>query len=498
MRLTGKLALVLFFLSADLLLAALAFLYIRERGHLSEQARFDSRSALQRFARVVAETFEPDNDSRRLGYLGMFLGSSPSGHVAEAMLLDAEGRVLLHSDFLKGDYSLRRRPTGELSLQEAVHAKAALERTLEAGGRRFALNSQPVIRGGRRRATVVALYDISVVERDIAAIQRRTLGHLVGVFAAGIAAALATAFLVARALTSPIRALEAATRRIGAGELSYRIPDGRGDELGDLARSFNAMAIQLAALEELKEGFLSRITHDLRNPLSAILGYVELILLGMQGPINDRQRESLDIVVKNGAYLAELINNILDLAKLEAGKMQMLPEAVPLAALVADVLDLARPRALEFKVELAGPPAPCDTQVWADASALKRVLLNLVFNALKFTPPGGRVSVSWDRTAEGDDIVAVRDTGVGIPAAKLGTLFQKFSQVSENQNKARPARGTGLGLVICKEIVEAHGGRIGVESREGQGSVFSFSLPRAGSARALTTAATVAKTAHGD
>jgi two-component system cell cycle sensor histidine kinase PleC len=143
------------------------------------------------------------------------------------------------------------------------------------------------------------------------------------------------------------------------------------------------------------------------------------------------------------------------------------------------VLDLLAPKAAEYGVTLVDDGVPDGSAVWADEPALRRLLTNLVSNALKFTPSGGRVSVEWEDQGPAGARVAVRDTGVGIPPDKVDSLFTKFTQVEETMHKVRFAKGTGLGLVICKEIVEGHGGRIWVESEYQRGSAFLFTLPAA-------------------
>ena len=183
------------------------------------------------------------------------------------------------------------------------------------------------------------------------------------------------------------------------------------------------------------------------------------------------------VVIQSGTDLAELIDNILDVTKLEAGRLSFVPARAPLRPAVQGVLALLASKAAEYGVTLDASRVPAEAAVWADEQALRRVLTNLVSNALKFTPRGGTVSVEWAREPLGGDRVTVRDTGIGIPADKLPTLFTKFAQVEETMHKVRYAKGTGLGRVICKEIVEAHGGTVRVESPPGGGAVFSFTLP---------------------
>ncbi len=157
--------------------------------------------------------------------------------------------------------------------------------------------------------------------------------------------------------------------------------------------------------------------------------------------------------------------------------MEFHPGRVDCAALARSVVELMRATGDEYGVELRSTDIHDGTAVWVDEQALRRILINLVSNALKFTPKGGRVTLALS-AQDGMDLISVSDTGIGIPADKLNTLFEKFSQIAETRNKVREARGTGLGLVICKRIVEAHGGRIWVESVFKQGTTFAFTLAR--------------------
>jgi signal transduction histidine kinase len=186
--------------------------------------------------------------------------------------------------------------------------------------------------------------------------------------------------------------------------------------------------------------------------------------------------------LRSAGYLNELVGNILDLTALEAGRMSLEPRDLDLRAEAGAAADILAPKAAEYGVRLDVSGVPEGARVLADAQGLRRVLVNLISNGLKFTPQGGTVSVRWTG-GDAEDRVAVADTGIGIPAERIPGLFKKFAQVPENKDKVRAAPGTGLGLVICKELVQAHGGRIWVESPGRDGSVFTFTLPKKKEAR---------------
>jgi signal transduction histidine kinase len=226
-------------------------------------------------------------------------------------------------------------------------------------------------------------------------------------------------------------------------------------------------------IDQMKEEFLHSITHDLRNPLTAIRGFIRLFQTGQAGAVNDVQKKMLDTMDKASLRLVTMVNDILDLARLDAGRLKLHLESVTLQETVGRVIDLFQPQAKGHEVQLAlrvvGGELPA---VILDNNLIERVFINLIGNALKFTPPHGTITAQIENF--NDKICcAVIDTGDGIPANYLTTVFDKFRQV-EGKFKG----GAGLGLTICKRIVEAHGGQIWVESELGKGSSFIFTIPR--------------------
>ncbi|MBI4425584.1 MAG: HAMP domain-containing histidine kinase [Elusimicrobia bacterium] len=488
MRLTTRLSLMLTLLSTVVLGSTLGVLYFAERRHLLEQTLKEQGVALEKLARVCADSILDDNELGRLTYLKTLWTSAEPGLLVAVMLLDGSGRVLMHSDFLKSDFSARQRPASQAWARRAAESATALRETVDEGGRTLSTLSIPVVVNGRREGTAIVAHDQGSIDRYIDHIQYESLLRFRQAILVGIVLSLVFAFLLARTFGKPIQELSYGADLIGQGKLQHRIPAERSDELGDLARKFNGMAQKLAELDELKDKFLSQITHDLRNPLASIIGYVDMLLLNIQGPLTGRQSEALGVVLRNGNFLAELINNILDVTKLEAGRMEISLRETPLRPVVDSVIELMQVKADEFKVSLGREGIAEGLSVWSDEQALRRVLVNLVSNALKFTPSGGSVRIEWARAPDGADRLAVRDTGIGIPKDKLHRLFQKFSQIEETRNKVREAKGTGLGLVICKEIVEQHGGVIWVESEYQRGTSFLFTLPRRAAAPAAAAA----------
>ncbi len=233
---------------------------------------------------------------------------------------------------------------------------------------------------------------------------------------------------------------------------------------------------QLKELDEAKTRFFATVSHELRTPLTLILAPLESVLKGDMGPIPDGLQRHVAVMHQNGLRLLKQINNLLDLTKLDAGRMSLQRRPGDLRAFFRGLVAAVAPMAEKKQIQLKGyEDAPLPRHAHFDPDRLEKVVLNLVFNAIKFTNPGGRVELRWGRSADGQLQVKVKDTGIGIAEKDLHKLFKRFSQV--DASTSRRYEGTGIGLALAKEIVELHGGHIGVESEPGQGSTFTFTIP---------------------
>jgi len=233
---------------------------------------------------------------------------------------------------------------------------------------------------------------------------------------------------------------------------------------------------QLTAASRAKSEFLASMSHELRTPLNAVIGFSELMLDGIPGEINDEQRECLSDILSSGQHLLNLINDVLDLSKVEAGKINLKPENLDLADIVSEVAGTVRPMLDDNRHELDIRLAEELPQVHADKNRLRQILLNLLSNSIKFTPPGGKLAI--EASSEGDWCqVSMIDNGIGIKQEDVGRIFEVFTQVDTLPDKK--LEGTGLGLALCKQLVEAYGGKIWVESKYKKGSKFIFTLPLA-------------------
>jgi len=307
----------------------------------------------------------------------------------------------------------------------------------------------------------------------------------------GLGMAILASLLISRRVVRPVEVLRQGAARIGAGALDHRIEVRTGDELEALATEFNRMADQLqesyAGLEQKveertreleiankhKSQFLANMSHELRTPLNGIQGYTELIMDGIYGEVPEKIKEVMERIQQSGNRLLGLINAVLDLSKIEAGRITLSLADYSIQGIVQNVFTAVEPLAAEKKLALNVNIQPDLPVGKGDEQRITQVLTNLVGNAIKFTEVG---KVGVQVTSEnGTFIVAVSDTGTGIAEADQQKVFEEFQQA--DSSSTRKKGGTGLGLTIAKKIVELHGGRIWVESNLGQGSVFQFTLP---------------------
>ncbi|MBX9616717.1 MAG: PAS domain S-box protein [Caulobacteraceae bacterium] len=266
-------------------------------------------------------------------------------------------------------------------------------------------------------------------------------------------------------------------RQKAADSLSITVEqlEASQEKLSLLARKYEIAMTRAEAANQAKSEFLANMSHELRTPLNAINGFSEIMAGEMFGPLGDRRYKGYAAdILKSGQHLLSLINDILDMAKIEAGKMTLHYEPVSLTELCEEAIRLMRGKAEESGLTLV-LNAPALPEIEADYRGLKQVMLNLISNAVKFTPEGGRITVSVDRQGQGRVRIAVTDTGIGIAAEDLARLANPFEQVEGQHSKT--TQGTGLGLSLTKALIELHHGRMVMESEPGLGTTVSFDIP---------------------
>ena len=387
--------------------------------------------------------------------------------------------------------------TGELeaTLQQLESSTAEMMRLMESGRAQEASayfeRIKPLLASAQELNGVAS--EIDDRSRANIALAQRISSSAATTSMAALVVCLTIALLFgiwnASAITQPIFRLRRSMARVAEGD--FVVPEDveteRDDEIGDLSRSFSWMTMQLRKLDQMKAEFISIATHELKTPINVVSGYAELIEEGIYGTATPRQREALETIREQSRVLTNLVNQLLDISRLEAGGLQLEIQDVVLRDLLARVERsfsvLARKKDIDFSVDVDDN---VPLSIRADADRLgDQVIGNLLSNALKFTPEGGRIRVHcW---ADALTVhIEVQDSGVGVPQDQLPYIFDKFFQIGQ---QAR-SKGAGLGLAIAREIVEAHGGTISAESRDGEGSTFHIALPSQVSVDTTTPKAT--------
>jgi len=378
---------------------------------------------------------------------------------------------------------------------KTVLTTGTVARDVTVGGMRYAAIFSLIKSASAQPQILVTLLPLGTLEDA----QRQLVAAVV---AGGIVLAVIAVFFsyrTARAMTSPLVRLAGAARRIEQGELGAPVAVGSQHEIGQLEHSFRSMAnalvnrdgqnaslvselratnVKLEEASRLKSEFIANVSHELRTPMNAILGYTDFILEGLDGPVNQQQSSDLQRVHVAAENLLGIINGLLDLAKIEAGQMDVQPKKFRMNEIADEVVSLLAERAAAKGIALRSDIGADVTPVWADPYQVRQVLTNLAGNAVKFTTTG-EVVISAATVDDGLR-VTVRDTGEGIAADAQQIIFDEFRQA--DASSTRRHGGTGLGLAIARRLLLMNGGRIWVESEVGKGSRFHFTLPLRGSA----------------
>ena len=372
----------------------------------------------------------------------------------------------LLEESLKDFDTYRRLVTRERELMDAGRRNAALA-LADGDGRALIDRMDAAIEAWAiaRHAAVLA------AQADAARMEERTWSWVLGAVGAAVALALAGAGWIAFGLTRSLRTLSAATQQVASGAFREPITVRGSDEVAGLAKAFNAMALRLRRVDEMKEEFFATISHELRSPLTSVREAAQLLIEGVPGELNPKQGRLVRIIGSSSDRLLRLVNQILELSRLRAGMQQLRYARVDVDRLADRAVEEIRPRAEDAGVELQRERVGTAFVISGDEDRLMQVIVNLLANAVRFTPRGGHVVMR--ATDAGSEVeLEVEDTGRGIPAAALPYIFEWYRQAHQDPG------GTGLGLAIVRSSIEAHRGRITVESHEGKGSRFTITLPR--------------------
>jgi signal transduction histidine kinase len=325
------------------------------------------------------------------------------------------------------------------------------------------------LQGGERRLQ-------ETLAREAEEVSARAVVLLLGSMAAAVIVAVGIAFLLGRRIAAPLQRLLEAAQQVARGKFDGEPGPWTNDEIGDLSHEFDRMREDLRGLAQMKAEFLSVASHELRSPIAAIKCCVELLQADRQTPPGERQRRLLDQAVSQADLLSRHVDRLLDVSRIEAGRLPIEPRSLPSEAFFAAEVDAFREPAQREQIALAFAAAPgLPASFRADPDRIGEVIRNVIENALRFTPRGGEVSVAVAPEPGEALRVEVRDNGPGVPVQEIERVFEKYYRGT--LQSVRGAKGSGLGLAICRGIVEAHGGRIWCEPVSQGGARFVFRLP---------------------
>ena len=423
-----------------------------------------------------------------LTFLSDVVSTIKFSDVGVAYVVDAQGNILAHPSARVAYGKRNARGLGHISTRRGTPAEGV--EAITSWGKD--LDGHDILASvsflDNPNWAVVVEQPREVLLRPVVSTLWRTAGLLV----LALLLSLIVSWILARYFTSPILGLRNAVKRFAENDLSSRFTSNTKDEVADLANEFNKMADQLqsytTSLEQKvsektaqlelanrhKSEFLANMSHELRTPLNAVIGFSDVLNEQYFGELNAKQQEYVKDINESGQHLLSLINDILDLSKIEAGHMDLDLTAFSVPMAIENAIVLVRERALRHQLQLRADIAPEVAEIVADQRKFKQILINLLTNAVKFSYPNGWVEVVVRRDTNGI-MVTVKDSGMGVAAEDHAAIFEEFRQLKSSGSAK--LEGTGLGLSLAKSLVELHGGRIWVESELGKGAAFTFLLP---------------------
>ena len=355
------------------------------------------------------------------------------------------------------------------------------EKYMSYSGEEIFEAATPIIVNNVNKGTFVVGFSQSQMNKQIRDGISKMTAQIKLVSIIAIILAIILANFLGYTFAKPLRMLNSAAAAISDGNLDVEVNFKSRDEIGTLFTTFNKMAKQIKELDSMKDSFVSSVSHELRSPLSAIDGYCDLLIDGIEKNFSQEQQlKGLRIIKQATIRLTSFINNILDLAKIKANKLEVKKKKTDITDVVSEIVTLYQPLSVQQKKTIEYVTMGEIPSVVIDADKIKQVITNLVSNAMKFTKENGKISIKLlpNSPGYGNDYIEVwvQDDGIGIPKEQVDLVFEKFYQVQEGEFK-RP-KGTGLGLTIVFEMVRLHSGHVWAESDIGKGTTFKFTLPK--------------------
>jgi len=445
-----------------------------ESKKLRQKSELDQKKQVSNLSKVTGSAFLAGDPLFLFDYIKIVKELNP--FILYISVEDEDGIILAHTD----PSYLHKKDTSYLA-KKAHSSFSFIKQDYRVGNVNIRECSMPVFISGKKVGVVRVGYSMTGINSELKGSIMGNIVRIASILVVSFIFGIIGSVFIARGISRPIEKLVGAARNFGAGDFTTRVNTNSKDELGLLAKEFNIMAEKIAELDKLKDDFVSSVSHELRSPLTSIKGYISFILQGATGEIGDKLKNYLTIVQQNTERLSKFIDDILDVAKIKAGKMYIEKKKFSLKDLVENIRVLFYPQAIKKKIDLKVQFPDYVPDVYGDMDKIGQVITNLLSNAIKFTPENGKIAVVVDYPYKNDNKETVRvgviDTGIGIPKDKIDKIFGKFEQVEGVRDKIGGPKGTGLGLAICKGIIEMHGGRIWVESEEEKGSRFYFTIP---------------------
>ena len=408
-----------------------------------------------------------------LDLLTRSLNNAKLGYSGYLILLDNHGSLIAHgstksiasgTDFSK--YSrVQRIARGELSdsLDDRDYYESLIDKT-------------PVVGAGKKLNDYGWLLLAEWPLSDANALMYNIRNQIVIMTLVSILAVLLFAPLFAGRLIKPIRQLETSAAEVEKGNFEYQVDINTKDELEELGEAFNKMTVGLKRLQELKNEFVFIAAHELRTPVTAIKGYLSMVFEEADSSLSASVKKYLDTASKANDRLVQLVNDILEIARSEAGRMKIEVSSVNLSEGARAIIEEVATLAADKKIKINYQPPDNLPLVLADSARLKEIIMNFISNAIKYNRDTGSITITHE-VAENKVITHITDTGYGLSLEDQKHMFEKFFR--SNADVVKKVQGTGLGLFITKELVEKMGGQVWVKSEKDKGSTFSFSLPRA-------------------
>jgi len=470
MKLKTKFSVLNSFLIIAVILGVSVFLFIAEKRLLIQGIEENQTNIIKGLAEVGKESLINNDEILLINYVNLV---KRTRGVMYAVVTDPQGKVLAHTDvsllgaIANDTTAIKARSSNKLITQSYVDEKE--QKVLD-----FALPifvNQDKVGIARIGFSQDSLHEI--VEETLRETRKRIFGVAIVMLIIGFIGAI----ILAQMMTKPIKQMAKGAGLIGQGKLDTNIVVESKDELGSLARDLNKMSGKLKEIDQMKSDFLASVTHELKSPLTSLIMYIDLFLTGATGNLNEKAKKFLRIMERNSNRLARFIDDLLDMARIERGKMEIRKESLGIFPIVSETVELMKPQADEKNIEITMNIPDNLPSVLIDGDRTRQVITNLLSNSIKFTPEKGKISIKI-RDDKKYLEVSLSDTGIGIPPEQISKIFDKFEQVKEVRERVKGPRGTGLGLAIVKSLVEAQGGKIWVESEVDKGSTFYFTLPK--------------------